>query len=892
MFEEHRVPNHNLLKTVFEAAEPRVRAAAIRTLGHWATHVADWEPTLNAAALDESALVRAEAAKAAVSFEGLAAAEIIFEIANQPTDAELDTVIKYARGKINVDKLVQDAVNSGKPMSIAARTYALRNASVDDLLKLDRSEAVYSAILSRPSATLSQLGDALSGLSDLQKSNSVDLLIDLITDRDAKQQADTLRGLGTLLAQQPAAELSRVHDRLKRLASNGNSSAARQLGFAAWIVAEGSSDNAFALAVRDKESLRDVLEAIPLIPSDEVRGGLYAKVRSLMFELPANLKREEGVYEFAENGIRVDYFDPNPPNVALETMAKLKPKATGVVPEIKMDVPQLKRRDAFALRFTGVIRIDKAGRYRFYTASDDGSRLYIGDKLVVNNDGNHGMVEKRGSIQLSAGSHPLVVTYYDQGGGDGLRVSWSSRGFKKQSIPSSKLSVIGADTLHDVAIRSLASIPGLEADKSADLMSLIKQGKHRTSAVRAMLGIPTEHWPKDGIRSVAESLATYVSEIPAAYRTGKPALEAMQLTDALASLLPADQARLYQAKLADLKINVIRIGTVPERMIYDKERLAIQAGKPVEFVFTNIDNMPHNFAILKPGALEEVGLLAEATARDADAIERHYIPKSDKILLGSRLLQPTETQALSFEAPTTPGIYPYVCTYPGHWRRMYGALYVVEDLKQYLADPTEYLASHPLPLHDELLKYTGRNTEWTFEELSMSVNMLAGDHSAENHTGEARQFEVGKSLFRIANCVACHRINDVGYEFGAELTNLDPKKQNPEYILGALLEPSKDIDEKYQSYAFALDSGQTITGLIVEETASIVKVVVDPIANPEPTVIKKSEIEERIKSTVSTMPKGLLNKLSREEILDLIAYVYARGNMKHELFQGGHQHDH
>ena len=106
--------------------------------------------------------------------------------------------------------------------------------------------------------------------------------------------------------------------------------------------------------------------------------------------------------------------------------------------------------------------------------------------------------------------------------------------------------------------------------------------------------------------------------------------------------------------------------------------------------------MPHNFAILQPGALEEVGMLAEATARDADAMARHYIPKSDKILLASRLLQTGQNQALSFVAPTEPGIYPYVCTYPGHWRRMYGALYVVDNLPDYRADPAAYLAANAL----------------------------------------------------------------------------------------------------------------------------------------------------------------------------------------------------
>ena len=65
-----------------------------------------------------------------------------------------------------------------------------------------------------------------------------------------------------------------------------------------------------------------------------------------------------------------------------------------------------------------------------------------------------------------------------------------------------------------------------------------------------------------------------------------------------------------------------------------------------------------------PGSLVEVGELAEATGRDADAQARGYIPKSDKVLLASKLLEPGETQTLSFEAPKEPGIYPYVLHLP------------------------------------------------------------------------------------------------------------------------------------------------------------------------------------------------------------------------------------
>ena len=879
VFEEHRVPNMKLLRTVFAAAEPRVRAAAIRTLGHWADKVDNWSPLLLAAARDDEPLVRAEAAKAAVSFRGLASAEVVFEIANRPTDPELDNVLKYATGRLDVDSIVKEAVASGKPLSLAAQTYVLRNAPVADLLKMKRTEAVYRAILSRPSASIDHLSEALTGLASMAKVDQLGLLLDLIKDRDAQEQTRVLPALGGLLVQQPAAKLRAQAAVLKKLATVGKTSDARQIGYAAWMAAEGAGANAFAHAARSKESLRHVLDAVAMVDA-KTRGTLYPMVQPLIHQLPSGLASEADSTGFGIPGIQVDYFEENPGNVALETLAKLTPKASGIVPEIKIDVPQLGRRDAFALRFSGSILIDKGGDYTFFIVSDDGSRVYLDGKLLINNDGLHGMVEKSATVKLSPGPHEFMVTYFDNGGSDGLNVTYSGPGIRRQKIPADKLAIAGGETLHDVAINTLALLPGNDTQKFSDLAKVLRSEKNRTSAVRAMLAIDQKHWAKDAIAPLAQALAQYVSEIPAKYRTAKPALQAMQLTDQLASLLPAEQARMYQAKLADLKVNVIRIGTVKARMIFDKERLVVQAGKPVEFVFTNTDHMPHNFAIVQPGGLEEVGLLAEATARDKDAAARQYIPKSDKVMLASNLLQPGETQALSFEAPTKPGIYPYVCTYPGHWRRMFGALYVVADLKQYLANPADYLAKNELPLRDELLKYTERNTDWKYDDLIALVKTL--DDSSVRAT---REFEVGKSLFAFASCVACHKMNGQGREFGPDLTKLDAKKQSLQHLLESLVDPSKQIDKKYQAYAFRMDDGKVYTGLVVKETPKTIEIAVDPVANAKPTVLQKDEIEAQKKSDVSTMPKGLLSKLSEEEILDLLAYVYSKGNQKHPLFK-------
>jgi putative heme-binding domain-containing protein len=879
VFEEHRVPNMALLNTVVKAAEPRVRAAAIRTLGHWAGRVEGWESTLLAAARDPAALVRAEAVKAAVDFQGLTAAEVIFEVGTRPTDPGLDHVLNYARGQINVDQVVKDAISSGAKLSLAAQKYVLRNASVDDLLKMDRTEAVYEAILSRTNVAEKPLREALAGLAALRKTSELNLVLAMIAERDGGEQQAGLDTLNRLLVAQPAAILKASLNQVEKLATSGKSPAVRQAGYAAWIIATGSADDAFIAASKSKDSLRELLDSLALVTSDKLRAGMYDRVRPLIFELPSNLAGEMGGGSIGESGIRVDYFEPNGSDAAIETLAKMKPAASGIVPEIKMDVPQLKRHDAFALRFTGSILVDKTGKYTFFTNSDDGSRLYIGKTLVVNNDGLHGPQEKSGSIELAAGAHPIVVTYFDNGGGDGLSVAYAGPGVKKQAIPAAKLSVSGGETLHDVAIRTLALIPGHEAEKFNDLARLIKAGRNRTSAIRAISAIPKEHWAENQIRPLADNLVAYLSEIPAQYRTGPAATEAINLAKSLSGKLPPEQASAVQARLANLDVQVIAIGTVPHRMIFDKEVIAVEAGKPVEFRFSNSDNMPHNFSIVQPGSLEEVGLLAEATANDPDAMARQYIPKTDKILLASNLLQPGEHQALAFEAPTEPGVYPYVCTYPGHWRRMYGALYVVDNLQEYQAKPAEYLAAAKLPVKDELLKLIGKETEWKFDDLVGELELL--EHG--------RSYVVGKQLFTTTNCIACHKMNGVGFEIGPDLTKFDVKFK-PEDILRSVLEPSHTIAEKYQPYLFELESGKIVTGMILEETPEVVKIIENPLAKTAPIELKTSEIVEREKSPKSIMPEGQLNKLRREEILDLLAYIFARGDEKHMFYGEHHKH--
>ncbi|UCD76084.1 MAG: alpha-L-fucosidase [Phycisphaerales bacterium] len=121
----------------------------------------------------------------------------------------------------------------------------------------------------------------------------------------------------------------------------------------------------------------------------------------------------------------------------LDQMKDRQPITTGVCDSF--DISVRSRDEHVALAFTGVISVPADGIYRFFTASDDGSRLFIHDQLVVDNDGLHGMTEREGLIGLKAGYHPICVEWFNATGGAGLNVEWAGPGIDRQPIPGDVL---------------------------------------------------------------------------------------------------------------------------------------------------------------------------------------------------------------------------------------------------------------------------------------------------------------------------------------------------------------------------------------------------------------------------------------------------------------------
>jgi putative membrane-bound dehydrogenase-like protein len=124
----------------------------------------------------------------------------------------------------------------------------------------------------------------------------------------------------------------------------------------------------------------------------------------------------------------------------------------------------------------------------------------------------------------------------------------------------------------------------------------------------------------------------------------------------------------------------------------------------------------------------------------------------------------------------------------------------------------------------------------------------------------------GRALYQ-KNCMQCHKLFDEGGDVGPELTG--SQRANLDYVLENVLDPSAVVQREYQVVVVTLDSGRTLTGIVKEETDRALTLR----TQNELVVISKAEIESRVQSKLSMMPDGMFDKLTNEEVRDLVAYL-------------------
>lgn len=481
--------------------------------------------------------------------------------------------------------------------------------------------------------------------------------------------------------------------------------------------------------------------------------------------------------------------------------------------------------------------------------------------------------------QLASSSNPQIssVGYAARVAAGQAAEAWSQAG-KAQAVPqllagigqvpsqvarnvqhSQILAVL--DSQHSAAVRraALAALATISAEAKQTFQraaELLPEPELQSAAVKTLLSVSRDDRDAATSQRLIEWLVKFAEQTPAAERTSDSFLDAMELVDQLLASAPSEMAKSYRARLRETVVRVVRIHTVEEEMRYDIPYFAVEAGRPVQVVLINADMMPHNLVFTSPGALQEVADAGLEVGPTGGLDGKQYVPHSDKVLHATDMVAAREQAVLTFTAPTEPGEYPYVCTFPRHWMRMYGVMVVVADLDAWQKNPIAPI--DPIGSNRHFVQ------SWTVDDFA--ADLPAGLRG--------RLPRIGEKLFVEATCGQCHKLGSVGVgNVGPDLSQAFARwKNDPAAVLREIVDPSHRIDDKYAVHILITLDGQTVSGLIVEESKDSISMMENPEAK-EARVIAKAEIDEMQKTANSMMPKGLLDRYSKDEVLEILAYI-------------------
>lgn len=847
--------------------DARARAAAVRIVRQMRHRNPAALATLMDAAADDHPRVRLEAVVGASFFgDDPRAVDVALIAAERETDRFLDYALADTLRAL--ENSWRPALVDGSLGDLQPRHRVLLDRLNDaDLAEVPRGPVVLGALIERPGISLTERRKVARALArQTQRPNGRGTLSveELLLARLGEPSAEELApSVVEQMAKLMLAESQLPPVAYRWLATDGVSSVVRAAGMAGLARSGEGRTIARELAGKDGESTLALLRSLPLLDDPRAREALADLVEALAREVPSHLAGEAP-------GLVARFYEPATKNARRETFSDLVPVATGRQDKPRIDTALVGDSDSFSLVFEGLIDIEVAGEYTFATSSDDGSRLYVGDVCVVDNDGLHGTVTAKGKVTLEAGKHPFLVTYFENGGGESLRVRWSGPKFAERGLQAGVLSSDGGKVLRAEAIRALAHLPGREASKAESALKWMRDPALAESSLALLAALAESDNANEFADRVREHLVTDLEALPVADRTSESALAKSTVARSLGRFLREEQRAALQSQLDLLAGTKLALGALPHRMLYDVDEFYVEADTAVAIDFTNGDSMPHNVVFVRPGASSSVGEAAEAMAKAPDAEARAYIPVHDAILAHTGLVKPGETERLSFQAPSEPGSYPYLCTYPGHWRVMQGVMHVVERLDEGQREVERTDAG------DVVARAFVR--EWTLADIEP---LFEGDWR------KGTSIDEGRRLFGEAGCLTCH-CESKGYFAGPDLTQL---RDGLEGLLLArhLVEPSFEIAEGYQYEGFEYDDGTREIGRVLaedDEEATLVEV-----NGTEAKFVFKPDVVDRWKVDLSPMPTGMLVTLNETEILNLVRYLEVEGQPAEEpdwlSFPGG-----
>jgi putative membrane-bound dehydrogenase-like protein len=861
-----------LLESQLASDDHRVRSAAVRVLCYSRHAVEHSLDLLHAAVNDAHPRVRLEAVRACSFFETPRAAEIALEALRHPVDYYIDYTLRHTIRRL--ETYWMPSLGTGQPFAVGnpkAIEYIIGRVKTPDLLGMRRSEPVYHELLTRDGIVHSFRMEAVKGLASLHNTSPVSEALTAIRslDQSSLDYADNvIADMTHIVTMQSATALREQRADIADLAATAKRDITRRVATVALIAADGSADRLWNDAGQDINSLRSFVDAVPLIQDAAVRESLYDRIHSLLMSLPEALETKLGSSK-ATTGryVRIEL----PGNRRTLTLAEVEVISAGrnVARSGKATQSATAHAGSAARAIDGNTAADDASGSQTHTPEDQPNPWWEVDL------GSEYSLE---SIHIWNRSEQNLG---DRLNGFTIKVLDSQRNivFASTDNPAPlRQAVIKAESDPRIAVRrtavlALAAIPGHEQQSFQSLRTLIEQPDYRDVVMKAAQQLDLSTLPAEQTRPVLQQLITFITSVPPSQRTEGEAIDAIQLARDLSTTLPKDEALEFRRQISELAIDVFVVRPIPHRMQYDRSHLYVQAGKPFEIVFENTDIMPHNLVVTQPDSREEIGILAEKMGASPDAFKKQFIPDSPKVLHASGMLQPGEQQKLQLTAPTAAGEYQYVCTFPGHWRTMWGTLHVVNDISEIPLDSMQQITeAEQLPKRQFIRK-------WKLEDLQPALSQL----------NAGRLHARGEALFKEVSCVQCHRMKGQGGAIGPDLVTISEKlaagKMTPADVLASLLTPSKDIEQKYRTQIIVTADGKLASGVIVNETPRSITLAANPLDKDARTIeIAKDDIDEREESKVSIMPEGLLDTMTRDEILDLLAWILAAGKESHPAF--------
>ncbi|MDX2245479.1 MAG: c-type cytochrome [Bacteroidia bacterium] len=200
---------------------------------------------------------------------------------------------------------------------------------------------------------------------------------------------------------------------------------------------------------------------------------------------------------------------------------------------------------------------------------------------------------------------------------------------------------------------------------------------------------------------------------------------------------------------------------------------------------------------------------------------------------------------------------------------------VPKEESEFIAQITGSIAGDPANVLANLPQPEGPGKNWNIGEVG---------HLFREADKKPKNYERGAKIYQAALCASCHTMRGAGNNIGPDLTQAGTRFSGGN-IIEAIMLPSDVISDQYATTLFSLNNGKTIAGRILDENKTQVVVSTNPYSTQTQT-IALADIKSRELSKISLMPPGLINRLNGDEIIDLIAYIQAGADPKHEVYKG------